>query len=301
MLANMGHIMDNGFLSKLAFWQTSKLMGNVGVFIADNSLWACKPQEGQLTPVISQFLVQKNNWSQAFEALKSQFGRVRVQLVLSQQYYQLLQAEKPNVEPGEVTQALIWSVKDMVSEPVTNIHLDYFESSFISSSKVNVVVSSRQFLIQLASACDANGLEIAGISIEELALSHVLAHDNMAHMLVAHLPQQELLLLVVKAGEVLMQRRVRGFNHLNKATLEELKQGLADNLSLEIQRSMDYFESQLRQAPVGSISILVEGDSSSLANLVSANFNQKVAAINHNGVSNLLAQLALQELARGEV
>ncbi|MGI2039359.1 biogenesis protein MshI [Shewanella frigidimarina] len=288
-------------MSKLAFWQTSKLMGNVGVFIADNSLWACKPQEGQLTPVISQFLVQKNNWSQAFEALKSQFGRVRVQLVLSQQYYQLLQAEKPNVEPGEVTQALIWSVKDMVSEPVTNIHLDYFESSFISSLKVNVVVSSRQFLIQLASACDANGLEIAGISIEELALSHVLAHDNMAHMLVAHLPQQELLLLVVKAGEVLMQRRVRGFNHLNKATLEELKQGLADNLSLEIQRSMDYFESQLRQAPVGSISILVEGDSSSLANLVSANFNQKVAAINHNGVSNLLAQLALQELARGEV
>ncbi|MGI2110251.1 biogenesis protein MshI [Shewanella frigidimarina] len=293
--------MDNGFLSKLAFWQTSQLMGNVGVFLASNSLWVCQPQQGQSAPVISQFLVQKNNWSQAFEALKSQFGRVRVQLVLSQQYYQLLQVEKPNVEPGEVTQALIWSVKDMVSEPVTDIHLDYFESSFISSSKVNVVVSSRQFLMQLASACDANGLDIAGISIEELALSHVLAHDNMAHMLVAHLPQQELLLVVVKAGEVLMQRRVRGFNHLDKATLEELKQGLADNLSLEIQRSMDYFESQLRQAPVGSISILVEGDSSSLANLVSANFNQKVVAVNHDGVPNLLAQLALQELARGEV
>lgn len=297
----MGHAMDNGFLSKLAFWQTSQLMGNVGVFIAGNSLWVCKPQQGQSAPVISQFLVQKNNWSQAFEALKSQFGRVRVQLVLSQQYYQLLQVEKPNVEPSEVTQALIWSVKDMVSEPVTNIHLDYFESSFIASSKVNVVVSSRQFLMQLASACDANGLDIVGISIEELALSHVLAHDNMAHMLVAHLQQQELLLLVVKAGEVLMQRRVRGFNHLDKATLEELRQGLADNLSLEIQRSMDYFESQLRQAPVGSISILVEGDSSSLANLVSANFNQKVVAVTHDGVSNLLAQLALQELARGEV
>ncbi|AZG71828.1 biogenesis protein MshI [Shewanella livingstonensis] len=292
--------MDNGFLSKLAFWQTSQLTGEVGVFIAGNSLWACKPQQGQLAPVISEFLVQKNNWSQAFDALKSQFGRVRVQLVLSQQYYQLLQVEKPNVEPSEVTQALIWSVKDMVSEPVTNIYLDYFESSFISSTKVNVVVSSRQFLTQLASACDDNGLQVAGISIEELALSHVLAHDNMAHMLVAHLPQQELLLLVVKAGEVLMQRRVRGFNHLNKATLEELKQGLADNLSLEIQRSMDYFESQLRQAPVGSISILAEGDSSSLANLVGANFNQKVLAVAHSGVPSLLAQLALQELARGE-
>ncbi|MGK0408617.1 MAG: MSHA biogenesis protein MshI [Shewanella psychromarinicola] len=301
MLVNMDYPMDNGFLSKLAFWQTSQLMGNVGVFITGNSLWVCHPQQGQIAPVINQISVQKNNLLQAFETLKSQFGRVRVQLVLSQQYYQLLQADKPNVEPGEVTQALIWSVKDMVSEPITNIYLDYFESSLISSSKVNVVVSSRQFLTQVASACDANGLDVAGISIEELALSHLLTHDNMAHMLVAHLPQQELLLLVVKAGEVLMQRRVRGFNQLNKATLEELKLGLADNLSLEIQRSMDYFESQLRQAPVGSISILAEGDSSSLANLVGANFNQKVVAVTHDGVPSLLAQLALKELARGEV
>ncbi|MGX9461681.1 biogenesis protein MshI [Shewanella sp. A14] len=292
--------MDNGFLSKLAFWQTSQLMGDVGVFVADNCLWVYKPKQGQSAAIISQFLVKKNDWSQAFDALKHQFGRVRLQLVLSHEYYQLLQADKPNVEPAEVTQALLWSVKDMVSDPVTNIYLDYFESSIIGNEKVNVVVSSRQFLMQLASACDANGLDVAGISIEELALSHLLTHDNMAHMLVAHLPQQELLLLVAKAGEVLMQRRVRGFNQLDKVTLEELQLGVADNLSLEIQRSMDYFESQLRQAPVGSISILVEGDCASLANLVGANFNQKVIAVAHDGVSSLLAQLALQELTRGE-
>lgn len=296
----MGHAMDNGFWSKFIFWQTSQMTGDVGVFIADSALWAYQPKQGESAAIISQFLVQKNDWSQAFEALKSQFGHVRVQLVLSQQYYQLLQADKPNVEPSEVTQALLWSVKDMVSEPIANIHLDYFESSFIASSKVNVVVSSRHFLTQLASACDDCGLEIVGISIEELALSHVLANDNMAHMLVAHLPEKELLLLVVKAGEVLMQRRVRGFNQLDKATLEELKQGIADNLSLEIQRSMDYFESQLRQAPVGSISLLVEGASSSLASLVGVNFNQNVIAIAHDGIANLLAQLALQELTRGE-
>jgi MSHA biogenesis protein MshI len=46
---------------------------------------------------------------------------------------------------------------------------------------------------------------------------------------------------------------------------------------------------------------LADGDNSSLANLVGANFNQKVLAVAHDGVSNLLAQLALQELTRGEV
>ena len=293
--------MRNGFLSKVAFWQSPQLSGDLGVFITDKSLWVFKSETNQSAEVISEFLVQKNNWFQAFEALKNQFGRVRIQLVLSHSHYQLLQADKPNVDQSEVAQALIWAVKDMVTEPVTNIHLDYFESSITTSSKVNVVVASRERLQQFVTACDDCGLLIAGISIEEIALSHVLTNDNMAHMLVAHLPQQELLLMVVKAGEVLMQRRVRGFNQLDKAKKEELQYGLADNLSLEIQRSMDYFESQLRQAPVASINILVDGDAQALVTLVGANFNQQVHAINHDGVSGLLAQLAWKELTRGEV
>ena len=34
--------------------------------------------------------------------------------------------------------------------------------------------------------------------------------------------------------------------------------GMVDNLSLEIQRSMDYFESQLRQAPIKSIYLIID-------------------------------------------
>ena len=292
--------MKSGFLSKLTFWKPSKITGDVGVFITDSSLWVCKAQKGTSANTISSIPVLKHNWHQAFEQLKAQFGPVRMQLVLSYAHYQLLQADKPNVEPTEISQALIWAVKDMVSEPVGNIHLDYFESSIIPSAKLSVVVTSRELLMQLVSACETNNLTVVGISIEELALRHMLPNDSMAHMLVAHLPQQELLLMVVKAGEVLMQRRVRGFNQLNKATYEELQQGIADNLSLEIQRSMDYFESQLRQAPVTSITIAVEGDSNALANLVGQNFNQKVHAQTHDGISGLLAQLALQELTRGD-
>ncbi|GGB62865.1 biogenesis protein MshI [Shewanella inventionis] len=293
--------MKSGLLSKLAFWKSSNATGDIGVFVADSSLWVCKPQKGTSTHVITQIPVTKHNWNQAFEKVKDQFGHVRMQLVLSYAHYQLLQADKPNVEPAEIAQALIWAVKDMVSEPVGNIHLDYFESSIIPSAKVNVVVTSRELMMQIVSACEVNGLTIAGISIEELVLRHILPNDNMAHMMVAHLPQQELLLMVVKADEVLMQRRVRGFNQLNNATYQELQQQIADNLSLEVQRSMDYFESQLRQAPVASITIAADGDSSALANLLGANFNQKVHAANHDGISGLLALLALQELTRGDV
>ncbi|MDD8060264.1 MULTISPECIES: biogenesis protein MshI [Shewanella] len=292
--------MSNGFLSKLAFWQSSQISGDVGVFITNNALWVCYDETADSTQVVKQIPIIKHDWKQAFEQLKALCGKARVQLVLSFAHYQLLQADKPSVESSEIAQALIWAVKDMVSEPVANIHLDYFESSVTSSAKVSVVVTSRDLLMQLVAACEASGLSIVGISVEELVLRHILPNDSMAHMLVAHAPQEELLLMAVKAGEVLMQRRVRGFNQLNKATFQELQNSIADNLSLEIQRSMDYFESQLRQAPVSSITIVTDGDSPALANLVAANFNQTVHAVNHDGVSGLFAQLALQEIARGE-
>jgi MSHA biogenesis protein MshI len=50
-------------------------------------------------------------------------------------------------------------------------------------------------------------------------------------------------------------RRLRGYENLANFSQEELELGVVDNLSLEIQRSMDYFESQLRQAPVKKVYI----------------------------------------------
>ena len=47
----------------------------------------------------------------------------------------------------------------------------------------------------------------------------------------------------------------RGYENLASFSQEELKMGVVDNLSLEIQRSMDYFESQLRQGPVKKVYI----------------------------------------------
>ena len=45
-------------------------------------------------------------------------------------------------------------------------------------------------------------------------------------------------------------RRLRGYENLANFSPEELKIGIVDNVSLEIQGSIDYFESQFRQAPI---------------------------------------------------
>jgi len=293
--------MNNGFFNKLAFWRKAAHSAELGVYVGVNAVWVYQAAKLEQSESFTEFDLVKDDFLSTFNAIKNQFGAAKLQIVLSSSHYELLQADKPSVDPAEVCQALIWAIKDMVGQPVANIHLDYFESSVSINSKVNVVVAPRDKLVSLATACDELGFTIAGINIEELALTPLFDADNMAHMLVTHLPEQEVLFTVIKAGELLMQRRVRGFNQLHKASNEELSYGLADNLSLEIQRSMDYFESQLRQAPVSTINLLVEGQQQTLVKLVAANFNQQVEAVTHHGVSAYLAQLAFNELARGEV
>lgn len=291
--------MDN-VLKKLVFWQDSEPELQLGVFISKDVVWVYQAATDSAPELYADFTLQPN-WKDTFEAIKQQFGLAKLHIVLGTSFYQLLQADKPSVDEAEMAQALIWSVKDMTTEPVTNLHLDYFESSISTNSKVNVVIAPRDKMVNFASVCQELGFVVQGITIEEMVLTHVFEQGNNAHILVCHRADQELLLAVVKNGELLMQRRVRGFAQLHTANRESLSYGMADTLSLEIQRSMDYFESQLRQAPVSSINLLIEKEAEVLAQLISANFNQKVNVIENPNVGVQLAKLALGETFQGEL
>lgn len=286
-------------LGKLKFWKGGETNLSLGVFVTTSHVYVFRNAQGTQTEESQAFAIDNANWVKVFAAIRDHFGPAKLQLMLASNFYQLVVADKPNVEESELNQALLWSVKDLVSEAVTNIQLDYFEATSVPG-KLNVAVASKSFLGELAQACDENNMQIAGISIEELALSNINVNDHMARLIMMHLPEQELLLTVVKDGELLMQRRVRGFSKLHLAQKMELSESVADNLSLEIQRSMDYFESQLRQAPVASIEVVMDGEGQQLAQLLAANFNQKVTEVTHTGVAALMAKFAHIEFTRGQ-
>lgn len=290
--------MDKRLISRLAFWQNKATPIDLGVYVCTDKLWVYAPATDNLTEQWLSFELQHEQWQTAFAALARTFPNARLQIVLVSGCYQLLVADKPNVNAEELPQALLWSIKDMVTIPVPQIHLDYFESP-LPSNKISVVVVAKDYLVNLVQAIHDQGLRVAGISIEELAMTNLFIDDNQARLIVSHHTGQELLLTVVKQGQLYMQRRVRGFMQLDKTDVDQLHYGLADNLSLEIQRSMDYFESQLRQAPVASIELLADGAVDALAKLVSANFNQAVNVIDKSTVGARMAGLAFSEFSRG--
>jgi MSHA biogenesis protein MshI len=64
-------------------------------------------------------------------------------------------------------------------------------------------------------------------------------------------------LLIVKQGKLYFHRRLRGFSQIAQKTEDELTLTVIDSLALEIQRSSDYFERQLKQAPIRDIKVLL--------------------------------------------
>ncbi|WP_025821314.1 hypothetical protein [Shewanella marina] len=284
--------------NRLMFWRKSSSLPQIGLFLGLDKAWVYVPQTAN-TPIRTEELdYQSNGWDSLFAQIADDFGHCELSIVLSPKLYQLLIADKPAVEGDELASALLWSIKDMVSIPVHNIHLDYFESPITNSSKLQVVVADKAMLSKLCASAQDYKLTIANIGVEELTLSNLFVSDKHAHMIVCLVPGQDLLLAVVREGALYMQRHVRGFGELYKMNAEQLSYGIADNLTLEMQRSMDYFESLLHQSPVASIELLMDGEVNALAQLLTPNFNQPVNVIEKMSVETTLAMLAYSECTR---
>ena len=101
--------------------------------------------------------------------------------------------------------------------------------------------------------CNAKNIQLRNIQPEEWLPRNLIPQQSAAVMLLVHQPGQELSLQIVKQGMVYFSRKLRGFSRIDQYEMSELRQGMLDNLLLEVQRSLDYFEGQLRQAPVKEI------------------------------------------------
>ncbi|WP_339720793.1 MSHA biogenesis protein MshI [uncultured Paraglaciecola sp.] len=172
--------------------------------------------------------------------------------------YQLLQLDRPAVEDAELNQALQWAVKEQLFSD-DELAIDYFDTPAASNlTKLNVVAISKREVIEVRNGVLKAGLALNIIGVEELATCNLIAPSDDAIIILKQEEGGQLSLNIIKQNELYFSRRLRGYENLANFSPEELKMGVVDNLSLEIQRSMDYFESQLRQAPVKKVYISLD-------------------------------------------
>lgn len=192
---------------------------------------------------------------------QNKIGAAQCAISFGSMFYNIYQTEKPAVPAEEIHQALTWTVKELTG---ANMVFDYFEIPAQSSgnNNLNVAVVPASVLEGAIDAAMNAGLLLQAMTVEELAVCDVLPVTDEPVMTLLQKAGEEIHLAIVKQGQLYFSRSLKGFENLGSFTVEELQMGVMDSLSVQIQRSMDYFESQLRQAPVRKILMSIEAANS---------------------------------------
>jgi len=239
------------------FFSKKQSTQNIGVSLRQQSLAFCSVSElgeSQCQKIVSDNVVN------GIPTLKSQYQlEGNCQVVLSSQQYQIIQVDKPDVPESEILGALKWQIKDLVPYNPENMVLDYFDGPRLvgTAEKINVVCAEFSLLKDIVDRLDKGDLAVTLITTAEFAFAKLLPINSSPCLLICQREDEEVLLLIIQDGRVYFHRRLRGYAQIATKSEDELATTVVDSLSLEVQRSIDYFERQLKQAPIKSIKVII--------------------------------------------
>jgi MSHA biogenesis protein MshI len=239
----------------------------------DGWAWATVSRRGGDRPLLESCNSSALVGSDADDAIsawissdRGSFGRLSA--VLDSTDYQLLQVEAPDVLPAELRAAIRWRLKDMIDFPVEDAVVDVFgmpDQPRRKGSKMMYAVAARhgavaQRVAQLKSA----GSKFDVVDVPEMALRNLAAQLPQAKdgLIFLWLQTSAAQLLLVKADALYLTRRVAFRADSSSADAPSYD---VDAIALELQRSMDYFESHYEQAPIGHLVIAPAQGSEALA------------------------------------
>lgn len=237
---------------------------SVGIEVDINELFisAFKKVDGEPTWVLYE-TIPMADWRNTLTHFVEQheLKNTRCVVAFAAKKYQLLQVERPPVQDEELAQALHWSVQELLSTPEEMV-VDYFDmpAQTTGGNKVNVVAIKKDDLYEVCQGLIEAGLFVHKVTIEELVFCDLVPLSHDATLTLVQKPAAEISLNIIKDGKLYFSRSIRGYEKLSSFTEMELQMGLIESLSVEVQRSMDFFESQLRQGGVKKIVLHVDSE-----------------------------------------
>ncbi len=198
-------------------------------------------------------------------------ARQRCVTILCQGDYQTLLVDAPEVPRQELAEAIRWRIKDMLGMPLERAVVDALilpqASSFETRSRQALAVSADLALVErVAEPFVQADLLLSAVDIPELAQRNLaaLCEDENRGLAFLSLGKNGGLLTLTWGGELFSSRRIEAGTALWLDRPAEDRAGAFDRITLELQRSLDYFD---RQFSFISISRLVLAGGPELAPL----------------------------------
>jgi MSHA biogenesis protein MshI len=207
--------------------------------------------------------------------------RAHCTTVLNDGDYKLLLTEAPNVPSDELKAALRWRIKDLIDFHINDAALDAFDLPGIEHQgpRETYVVAARNAAIRTrADVLSAAGINLDIIDIPELAQRNIAAclPEDAAGMAMISFRPRNGLITVTRQGQLYLSRPLPvGSTALAE---EGTRQTHFDQVVLEIQRSLDYFESHFREAPVRHVVVApLSTEVPGLVDYLAANLSAQVS------------------------
>jgi MSHA biogenesis protein MshI len=180
--------------------------------------------------------------------------------------YSLLLVEAPDVQPDEVRAAIRWRIKDLIDFHIDDAVLDVFEvpdTKIPGLDRMMYAVVTRSALVKkrVDTLLDADvNLEV--IDIPELALRNIasLLPEDAGGVALLYISDYRGLITITRQTILYLSRRIdKGISALPDTVMHaedpDIIEPWLDNIIVEIQRSLDYYESHFSQPQVAGIVI----------------------------------------------
>lgn len=211
----------------------------------------------------SEFVAASGQQAQA-DALKSWvrdngLHKIPCVCVVANSDCDVFQVERPEVEAGEMIQAVTWKIKDLINYDIASAVVDSYlmpVSSKNNQKQVGVVVAKESVISDYVEIIQASTLKLVALDIQELVRSNLqlVKHNSEQSIAVLSLSQNNGLLSIYHDADLYVSRDFKlGIKQLELVTSED--QSAFDSILLEVQRSLDYFESYYGMGSVAQLYI----------------------------------------------
>jgi len=183
--------------------------------------------------------------------------------------YELQLVEAPPVPPEELSDALSFRIGELVSESAADKVLQAFplpsDAYRGRMTMAFAAITERSYLRQIVQFCRDTGIDLKQIQINELAALNLLASiEPEASVALLRMEDTTGIIYLYREGALYFTRQISlGTDDLGLSELNVTEGGLSmqtssriDVLALELQRSMDYFESQLGLGAISQLWVM---------------------------------------------
>ena len=200
--------------------------------------------------------------------------------VLQPGEYTLLFVEAPpNVAAEELKSAVRWRIKDLIDFHIDDAVFDVFDipgQSHGNRPQMMYVVAVQSTVIQKkVELIQSAGLDISIIDIPELTQRNIsaLLPEDVAGVALLYLSETGGIITLCRQTVLYLTRNLDiGTKTLFSESEAENRERAFDSVVLEVQRSLDYYESHYAQAPIKTLVISAENENiSELINYLNLN------------------------------